>query len=224
MPVQLVDRLVRFAISAARAGRNLGGDLRHGHLTVWTPRSSGGGAANSDYRVLHGIFESRVDPGDTLVDVGSGRGRVLAYWERAFPEMHRVGIELDPQMAASAARRFASSGCHVIAGDAVLVMPDDATFIFMFNPFGADQVEAMRLRLETRPPQQPPLRIVYLNPKHLGGFEESSSWAVTRLTGRGNRRLPHHDYAVIDRTASTGEHRSERCASVGWIPTDDGLR
>jgi hypothetical protein len=205
MPIQLVDQLARFAISAARAARNLVGDLRHGHLTVWTPHSRGGGAANSDYRVLHEIFESRVRPGDTLADIGSGRGRVLTYWERAFPEMHRVGIELDPRLASAADRRFAGPRCQVIAGDAVDVLPEDATFIFMFNPFGADQVETMRLRLETRPPQQPPLRLVYLNPKHLRGFEESSSWTVTRTPGRGSRRLPHHDYAVIDRLAAPPE-------------------
>jgi SAM-dependent methyltransferase len=205
MPVQLVDRLARFAISGARAGRNLLCDLQHRHLTVWTPRSKGGGASNSDYRVLHEIFESRVRPGDTLVDVGCGRGRVLAYWERAFPETHRVGIELDPHMASAAARAFAGPRCHVIAGDAVDVLPGDAKFIFMFNPFGADHVEAMRLRLEERPPQQPPLRIVYLNPKHVHGFEESSSWSVTRMRGRGNRRLPHHDYAAIERPAAPPE-------------------
>jgi SAM-dependent methyltransferase len=205
MPVQLVDRLARLAISAARAGRNLVGDVHHRHLTVWTPRSRGGGAANSDYRVLREVFESRVRPGDTLVDVGCGRGRVLAYWERAFPGTRRVGIELDPRLASATARTFAGPRCQVIAGDALNVLPDDATFIFMFNPFGADQVEALRLQLETRPPKQPTLRIVYLNPKHLRGFEEGSSWTVTRMRGRGSRQLPHHDYALIDRLTAPPE-------------------
>lgn len=197
--VGLVARLAGVAVASGRAARNLLHDLRHGHLAVWTPGAVGGGGANSDHRVLQAIFQTRVRPGDVLVDVGCGRGRVLAYWERAFPEMRRIGIELDPEMATAAARRFAGPLCQVISDDAVSAVPDDATFIFMFNPFGANEVEALRQRLEGRVPQQPPLRVVYSNPKHLEGFEASSSWVVSRVRGGGSRWMPHHDHAVIDR-------------------------
>ena len=159
----------------------------------------GAGTTNSDHHVLSQIFVGRVRPGDVLVDVGCGRGRVLSTWLRTLPDHQVVGIELDPKLAKGTARRFARhSRCRVIEGDAVAMLPPDGTLLFMFNPFNRATVARLRGALEARPPSQPPLRILYSNPRHVDLFEGRAGWAVERVGLGGGRLVPHHDLAVID--------------------------
>jgi len=147
------------------------------------------------------VFDGRVRTDDVLVDLGCGRGRVLAYWARSFPDHRCVGIELDAALAASTQRRLGRRpNCTVIAGDAVDALPSDASLLFLFNPFGAPDVERLRTALEQRPQRKPPLRILYSNPRHLEGFEVSDRWTVEIVSLGGGSTVPYHDLAVIDRT------------------------
>ncbi|QYG94254.1 methyltransferase domain-containing protein [Iamia sp. SCSIO 61187] len=189
----------RWLIAAFRSARNIATDLRHGQFTAAVPGRHGD-TNNSDHKVLQAVFDQRVRPGDVIIDVGCGRGRVLAHLLRNHPGHRVVGIEIDHELAATTARRFADEAlCEVIAGDAVAVLPDDATLLFLFNPFGEADIERLRVALEARPATQPPQRLLYSNPRHLGGFESSDAWTVRMNTLGGGRLVPFHDLAVIDR-------------------------
>lgn len=198
----IVDRVGRYLISGARAVRNIATDVRCGHLMGRVP-GVGAGSSNSDHQVLRGVFAGSIRPGDVLVDIGCGRGRVLAAWLRFHPAHDVVGIEVDRDLAAGTARRFRDEPrCRVIAGDAVVLLPADATLLFMFNPFARDTVERLCAQLAERPVTDPPLRILYSNPNHLAVFERSPAWRIERVRLGGGRLIPHHDLAVVDRRLS----------------------
>lgn len=193
----LIDRVGRSLIGGGRATRNVATDIRYGHLMGRVPRI-GAGTSNSDHQVLRTVFAGRIRPGDVLVDIGCGRGRVLAVLLRTHPAHTVVGIEVDAELASAAARRFRNEPrCRVIAGDAISLLPDEATLLFLFNPFGRAAVERLRDQLEQRPPSRPPLRILYSNPHHLEAFEHASHRAHrAHRAGRGPTGPPprprHH--------------------------------
>lgn len=136
-----------------------------------------------------------------MVDLGCGRGRVLSTWLRTLPDQQVVGVELDPKLAQGTAKRFARhTRCRVVQGDAVTMLPADGTLLFMFNPFDRGTVERLRDTLEAQPPSDPPLRILYSNPRHAHVFEGRSGWAVNRVQLGGGRLVPHHDLAMIDQS------------------------
>lgn len=193
----------RTGVHVGRALRNIAIDLRRGEVMGRAPLV-GAGTTNSDHRVLSETFGGRVRPGDVLVDIGCGRGRVLSTWLRSFPGHAVVGIELDPRLAAGTAKRFARHHrCRVIAGDAVDALPDDGTLLFMFNPFDRETVLRLRDVLEARPRSEPPLRILYSNPRHADLFDDRAGWTVERIGLGGGRLVPHHDLAVIDQITLT---------------------
>lgn len=74
--------------------------------------------------------------GDHLLDVGCGRGRVLAYAARRFPAARVTGVELDPALA-----EYASSwsegipGVSVRRGSALGLSLAPYTHFYLFNPF-----------------------------------------------------------------------------------------
>lgn len=75
----------RSLIAAFRSARNIATDLRHGEFTAAVPGRHGD-TNNSDHKVLRAVFDQRVRPDDVIVDVGCGRGRVLAHL-RSSPAM-----------------------------------------------------------------------------------------------------------------------------------------
>lgn len=196
--------LARVAVQVARALRNVATDLRHGEW-LGRPPVVGAGTTNSDHRVLAQVFDGRVRDRDVLVDLGCGRGRVLSTWLRAFPGRRAIGVEIDPKLAARTGRRFADSAdCLVVQGDAVTALPPEGTLLYMFNPFDRPTVERLRDALEARAPSNPPLRILYSNPRHADLFEGRPGWVVAQFRLGGGRLVPHHDLVVIDEV---------RCAS-----------
>ena len=83
---------------------------------VPTPFSGSHGATGSQsipYKGLEDIFENvRLTPDDSFIDIGCGKGRVLAYMaERQMP-CRLTGIELNPDVA-SIARRWSSSYSNI---------------------------------------------------------------------------------------------------------------
>lgn len=195
---RLGTAVARTAVQVARAVRNVGTDLRRGEW-LGRPPVVGAGTTNSDHRVLEQVFDGRVRGGDVLVDLGCGRGRVLSTWLRAFPGHQIFGVELDPKLAERTRERFAGrSACRVIEGDAVTSLPPEGTLFYMFNPFDRATVERLRDALEATTPSEPPVRILYSNPRHADLFEQRSGWCVDRVELGGGRLVPHHDLAVID--------------------------
>ena len=172
-------------------------DLRHGSVLAGNraTRHSDEGAhdvVNTDVTALELIFAGRIGADDVLVDVGSGKGRVLRWWAARSPARRIVGLELDEEIAAETARRMRrEQRVSVVAGDAVANLPDDGTLFYLHNPFGEPVVRAFRDAVSGRPG----IRILYYNPVHADVF--ASGWSVERVVlGEG-----FHDLCVIEPSA-----------------------
>jgi SAM-dependent methyltransferase len=194
----------RFGIETVR---NLAIDLRYGGPCGGTIRSAYGylgayGTSSADYDKLRRLFTAEnglaIGPNDVLVDVGSGKGRVLNFWLDLGLGNRIVGIELDPRFAESARRRLARyPNVEVICGDAIEHLPADATVLYLFNPFGPEVLARFRDRVAATFPPGHPLRIVYYFTLHLSVFQEDPRFVVEPL-----RTDVFHPAAVI-RLAAT---------------------
>lgn len=75
-------------------------------------------------RLLDRLVETvrtRVKPGQTVVEFGSGDGRNLLYLRTLFPDIHFVGLELSPssvQLSTLAAQKFQVTGVEFYQADA----------------------------------------------------------------------------------------------------------
>ena len=121
--------------------------------------------------VRKGLRRCRIGRGDVLVDVGSGKGRVVLEAAR-HPCDRVVGIELLDNLhrrAIANARRFRGRmrcrEIELVRGDAVAAgIPDDATVLFLFNPFVGDVAESFFARVAESLERNPRrLRLLYLH-------------------------------------------------------------
>lgn len=192
------------AVYLGRGARNALVDIRCGRPVVGTWRRPGRSSIdheNSDHSALRRIFAGRVRPGDVLVDVGCGRGRVLAHWSVHYPDHRIVGIEIDPHTASRATAHLSHhSSCTVVCGDAVELLPEDGSLFYLYNPFGLDVLDRLRQRVAALPQGDRPVVLLYHNPKHVAVFEGSPAWTVDRHRLGGSRLAPFSDLAVITRT------------------------
>jgi SAM-dependent methyltransferase len=156
--------MLRSALRDLRHGRPLGGTVRsrYEHLGAFH-------ATNSPYEDLDRVFAGvDVSPGDTIVDVGCGKGRSLNWLVDHFPGNAIVGIELDPRLAAATARRLRRrANVTVVCGDATQVIPPAASIFYLFNPFDGEVMERFAAALLER---GKPATIVYYNARFLAPF------------------------------------------------------
>jgi SAM-dependent methyltransferase len=171
---------------------------------------------NSDYGLLAQIFRGLVRPEDVLVDVGSGRGRVLNYWLRAGHRGPIYGLEIDSDLATRCARRLAGwRNVTVRHGDAVENLPADATLLFLFNPFDSAVMRRLRDEIPRRLKHLDRVRIVYYAPTCLDVWTQDGCWRVERrlldLRGIESFAERHRTCAYITPSALLREqHASQR--------------
>ncbi len=157
------------------------------------------GTSSADYWQLRKIFSPEnglaVTPDDVLVDIGCGKGRVLNHWLEVGQGDRMIGIELDPEFAGFARDRLEGfANVEVLVGDAIDLLPVDATIIFLFNPFGPRVLDRLRERVAELYPPGGRLRIVYYFAMHRRQFDEDPRFEVTPLT-----REAFHPGVVIRR-------------------------
>ena len=142
------------------------------------------GTSSADYYQLDKLFGSkgvRIQPEDVLVDVGCGKGRILNYWLYRGFRNRMYGLELDPEFAATSARRLRKfENVSIIAGDALVNLPDSATLFFLFNPFKAPICEAFKKRVETQF-RNKACRILYFHCKYADVFRDDPQWNLEEL-------------------------------------------
>ena len=109
------------------------------------------GSQSTPYYVLDEIFkDADFKPEDSFIDVGCGRGRVLAYMARKKYPCKISGIELNGEVAAFTqnwARKYAN--VNVICGNAFDIDYNQFSVIFMGRPFEPDLFHKFIDLLET---------------------------------------------------------------------------
>jgi SAM-dependent methyltransferase len=166
--------------TAAWIARTVATDLRYGGVLAGNARSRGPGSyavANTPYSVLPHIFAGRIRRDDTLVDVGCGKGRVINWWLSRGLRNRIVGLEIDPDVAAATRRRLrAFPNVTIVCADAAVAAPDDATLLYLYNPFDRAATERFKANLTQR--FACGIRVLYWNPYWAEVFEDDPRWDV----------------------------------------------
>jgi len=193
----------RFSGRRIRMLRNLmfdlrSGGLRRGNVATRHADTDAVDVINSDVTALERIFEGRIGPSDVLVDVGCGKGRVIAWWLRAGATGRIVGLELDEQVAEQTRERLRDHpNVSIVAGDAVENVPPDGSLFYVHNPFGERTLRAFAERVKRlHGSDGSSVRILYYNPVHAGVFESDPAWRVERVAIGGDG---FHPLCVIER-------------------------
>jgi len=98
------------------------------------------GSQSAPYRGLEEIFEHiRLDSSESFIDIGCGKGRVLAYMVSIGAPFALTGVELDPDIA-SVARKWTSRfpRVKIINKNAFDLDYNDYTILFMYRPMETD--------------------------------------------------------------------------------------
>jgi SAM-dependent methyltransferase len=122
-------------------------------------------------RALRGV---EVGPSQTFLDIGCGKGRVVAQAARR-PFGRVLGVELSPELASSARRLLENERGRRRCGEVEIVIadvtawqvPDDVTVAYVYNALGDPALTAMLDRIAesvSRAPRQ--LVLLYANPIH----------------------------------------------------------
>ncbi|ACU59220.1 methyltransferase domain-containing protein [Chitinophaga pinensis] len=134
------------------------------------------------------------DLSTTLLDVGCGRGRVLAMGA-AYGFRALAGIDFSPRLYQASIRmrdtlydRYKNIQINIACEDArEYTIPEHVGVIFMFNPFDETIMEAFIGKVkESLQRRQRPLKILYANPqcKQLwldAGFQETDSFVKMEI-------------------------------------------
>jgi SAM-dependent methyltransferase len=175
------------------------------------------GLDSSGFLFIHrGLHGTRVTRDDVLLDIGSGKGRVLLQAAR-YPFGRIVGLELDDERNAVARRNLARArprlrcpNVEVVNADAtVWDVPDDVTYVYMFNPFGGDVFRAAVARLVDSLDRRPrPMTIIYANPRCAPDLLATGRFERVRVS-----RLPRPDLPLerieVFRSVPQPAHRGE---------------
>lgn len=141
------------------------------------------GFSSVDYVQLEKIFSRanglEIRPDDVLVDIGCGKGRVINWWLGLGLGNRIYGLELDERLASQARTRLAPwPNVSILTGDALANLPEDATILFMFNPFWDNVVARFKDRLIEVYGEGSPVRIAYFMPMFKEQFSADPRFVV----------------------------------------------
>ena len=181
-------RLVSLFRRAPKIVRNALVDLRYGGLLGGTTRTKYAelgafATANSDYSDLPALFRAAaVADEDVIVDVGSGKGRVINWLLGHYPRNRVYGIEIDPEICERTARRLRRfKQVTIVCGDATELLPPGGTVFFLFNPFDEDAMRRFIAALHARADEPGRTRVVYYNCKFVRLFLDDPSFSVEEI-------------------------------------------
>lgn len=142
---------------------------------------------STEYYVLNELFSKlSMTNDDVIVDVGCGSGRVLGWLTAKYPQNKVLGVEIDPNVAASTRKRMRPyPQVEIVSGSALdRDIVKKGTIFYLFHPFHElpmrqfiallkEQVNLGQIPVEK-------LVIVYHNCCCLNVFEEDPVWKIER--------------------------------------------
>lgn len=116
---------------------------------------------------------STVTADDVLLDLGSGKGRIVLQAARRYPLRRVVGIEHSPELTSVARFNLEATRTRLRCQDVELIVadvagatiPSDVTLAYLYNPFAGRVFDCVVDRLSEMVQRRGrSLRIVYVNP------------------------------------------------------------
>lgn len=137
------------------------------------------GSQSTCYRTLDKIFKgSSFSASDSFIDVGCGKGRVLAYMVNKKVPCSITGIELNEEVAAYAAdwaKKY--ENVRVISGSAFDLDYNDYTVLFMGRPFEPEMFYKFIDKLETELTH--PIKLYYWVDQQSGNYlDDRKGWEM----------------------------------------------
>jgi SAM-dependent methyltransferase len=150
-----------------------------------------------------------ITPQDVFADLGSGQGRMVCMAARRQPFGRVVGVELVAEFNAVALEnvgrmrpKLRCQEIELVTADVVeWAIPDDLTYVYLFNPFGRDilrEVLANICRSLDRHPR--PLKLIYAHPAYGADVLATGRFAHTRTTRGLRRDIPLYRIDVFTAT------------------------
>jgi SAM-dependent methyltransferase len=130
------------------------------------------GHVPSPWGALRRVLDSsQIAPDDVFVDIGSGLGRVV-YLAARYPFARVEGLDISEQLADDsranlerARRRLRCRDVRIVNADLLdYELPDDATFVYCFNPFRGTIFAALLAKIFASIDRRPRgITFIYLN-------------------------------------------------------------
>ncbi|MDP1574195.1 MAG: class I SAM-dependent methyltransferase [Coxiellaceae bacterium] len=143
---------------------------------------------STEYTVLEELFSNiSIAARDVIVDVGCGKGRVLAWLMHKKIQNKVIGVEVDLSVASETKERMQHyKQIEILTGDITEeAFPLEGTIFYLFNPFSELVMRKFIERIENHLLEGGDLvtnrfLIVYYNCAHLNAFEENPIWKIKK--------------------------------------------
>ncbi|EKD72655.1 MAG: GCN5-related N-acetyltransferase [uncultured bacterium] len=141
---------------------------------------------STEYSVLEKLFSNiSIAARDVIVDVGCGKGRVLAWLMHKKIPNKVIGVEVDPSVASETKKRMRRyKQIEILTGDVTEeAFPLNGTIFYLFNPFGELVMRKFIKKIENNllgGGLTNRFLIVYYNCAHLNAFEENPIWKIKK--------------------------------------------
>jgi SAM-dependent methyltransferase len=170
---RLISKLKNLVLDILLCGVNLGGIIR--------PVEDGAVHTEStDYTLLERAFETmNVNSSDVLVDLGCGKGRVIHWWLKKYPNNQTIGMELNENLTDKVKKRFENyPNVRIISGNILGKIPREGTVFYLYNPFDNRTLNLLKEELIKKFARREDITIIYVNCKHVDVFIHDSNWQV----------------------------------------------
>ncbi len=161
---------------------------------------------STDYSLMPFLFSSGIEKDDVIVDVGCGQGRVIN-WFLLMGHVNKIyGIEYESDIAEGTKKRLSKyPNVFIIAGDALHSDINDASFVYLANPFDEALLRQFNEKLKAIARQNLRMTVIYYRTLSLKVFQEDPEWSVEihtipreKLDGRAYLDdISYRTYAVI---------------------------
>jgi SAM-dependent methyltransferase len=142
------------------------------------------------------LTRREVSTDDVFLDIGCGKGRVLCQAATHYPFKSVVGIDFSELMTGLSRENLGRVKRHIVARKHLVhhidardfPIPDEATVVYLFNPFVGRTFTELAQRLRQSYHRRPrALRIIYHDPVLLSELEKNKFKTVS-IFGRGHHK------------------------------------